>query len=150
MGGHVYRFTMITTTYHTRSKRETSDESSALFSTLLSANRHAYLWHAQSATESSVYQEINLKSPRDVDWDTPYSVSFGLSDTVSVSIEVTEVPIGGPNLLKGERDSSLSEWIAAERLGSAELTMSDDEGERSLVNHNDLNDVAHLSKRKRS
>lgn len=100
-----------------------------------------------------MYEEIGLKSPRNVDWKTPYTVNFALSDTESVSIEVVEVPISGPNLSKGERDPSLREWIAAERLGSTELDRSDGggDGDRVVANHDAASDVVRQtpSKRKR-
>lgn len=150
MGGHIYKFNMTTTTYHPSSKRETLDENSALFSTLLSANRHAYVWHVQSAGGDPGYDDRGVKPPRIVNWKTPYSANFALTDTVSVSIKVVEVPIAGPDLAKSEKDSSLLEWMDDEGLEDTRPIGSDDEGEDRLANPTALNDEVRPTKRKRS
>lgn len=98
----VYTLTIIDSgTY--REPKTTTD----VFSTLLSANRAAYMFHDERKGKLDEDQE----SVKGINWDTPYSASFWNEKWMMVyDIKVRRVEVGGPDLCRGQVDEPQWSW----------------------------------------
>lgn len=84
------------------------------YSTLLSANRAAYLEHRQSTCYCDDDRPLDVDRVR---WNSEYYSNFSSGKTETSTIEVDKVVhrkgerTRGPNLELGEEDSSHEEWL---------------------------------------
>lgn len=126
MPSFVYKLTITTSGKHCET--ETTTE---IFSTLLSANRAAYMHHQRYEE----YYEGDLNSVDDVKWDVPYRANFQEDKYTEIDIDVKRVKISGPDLSRGEVDEKHSSWKVKAGLnkGNGEDDDDDDEADSSEV-----------------
>ena len=125
MPSFVYKLTRKSSGKHRDTENETE-----IFSTLLSANRAAYLHHKGY---ESYYEEGEPDPVTEVNWNLPYYTSFQEDKYTTIKIKVERIKISGPDLSQGEKDEAQSRWIAKAGLDKEGGDDDDEEAESSEV-----------------
>ncbi|KZP27883.1 hypothetical protein FIBSPDRAFT_853064 [Athelia psychrophila] len=121
MPSHVYQLTITTSDRDGGTKTITE-----MYSTLLSANRAAYIHHKVRLPDEGIYE--GQEPVEDVNWDAPYSERIQEHEYINSEIVVEEYEVWGPDVSHGEVDEEQSIWKMTAGLDGDEDD-EDDEGE---------------------